>query len=93
MLTFSARIFNHTNADVTNATVILRDAIARDHPYASIFGVNLAAGGDTKVSQSVSIPQREYEQWLRGAPPHLVIQLSSGEERPVEISRGPIGGN
>lgn len=93
-LTFKARIFNYSGADVTGATIKLMDRIDPRHNYATFSGISIASGESAVVSSSATVPSREYRAWQQGAPPRLLVQFtdSQGKNRlaPVELAQGPV---
>jgi hypothetical protein len=92
MLTFSAKVFNYSGEDVSNATISLKDSVLPGQTYAVFQGVSISSNHSATVSSSVTIPAREYQGWKQGSPPHLVVQFVdlSGNNRMenVELTQG-----
>ncbi len=93
-LTFRARIFNYSGADISNATVSLADPIDPRITYASLPGISISKRGNTVVSASITIPSEEYRRWRQGSQPQLLVGFadSRGQRRiePVELARRPV---
>jgi len=93
-LTFTVRLFNHSGADVTNATVVLRDAVIPSRNYGTFSSVSVAAGHAVQLSATFQVPQREYQSWQQGQRPFLMIEYADAAgnklRRPVEVVRGPV---
>jgi predicted RecA/RadA family phage recombinase len=94
-LTFSARVFNYSGADVASATINLGDSVLAGQTYATFPGINISSRASAVVSSSVTIPAREYQSWQQGGTPYLTIQFTdtTGNNRleAVELTRGPVG--
>lgn len=83
-VTMRLQVFNYSGEDVQNATIVLRE----NHPGGQVLAKSDVLpewrnGRHTVIEQSFSIPKREYEQWLRGAQPNLLVIYvdSAGEQR------------
>jgi hypothetical protein len=91
-LTFSAKVFNYSGADVSNATLRLVDPLLPNTVYATFTGISIPDRESAVVSSSVTIPAREYQSWQQGAPPRLTIEFTdaSGAQRleTVELVQG-----
>ena len=94
-LTFTVRVFNYSDADVNNATLVLQDPLVPRAVYATFTGVEIRDRGNVRLSTQVTVPRREYESWLKGGSPALDVQYTSAEgkslRRRVELSRMPVG--
>jgi hypothetical protein len=93
-LTFSARIFNYSDGDVTSATVTLRGPGAPKGAYATFYAITLRDRDSVRVSQEITVPAREYQLWRMGRAPSLVVQyqgLSGDAVSAVELRRGFVG--
>ena len=94
-LTFSARVFNYSDSDVTGATVTLKGPGAQAGSYASFYGITLYDRDSVRLSQDIIVPRREYERWHKGQAPLLIVQYrdlsGAARQRVVELSRGPVG--
>jgi hypothetical protein len=94
-LTFSARIFNYSDAYITSATVTLAGPGAPDGNYATFNGISLSDKQSVRLSREITIPQHEYERWGKGQTPLLTVDyvdLSGAmQRRGVELSLGPVG--
>ncbi len=93
-LTFKARVFNYSGADISGATIRLTDPFDPRRSYAAFAGISIASNESTVVSSSVTIPGREYRAWQQGTPPHLIVQYADGQGHrrlaPVELSQRPV---
>lgn len=91
-LTFSAKVFNYSGEDVSNATISLVDSMLPNQTYATFQGISITSNDSATVSTSVTIPSREYQAWQQGAPPSLTVQFTdlNGNNRlePVELTQG-----
>ena len=74
-LTFSAKVFNYSGEDVSNATITLVDSMLPNKAYATFQGISITSDDSATVSSSVTIPSREYQGWQQGAPPLLTVQF------------------
>jgi hypothetical protein len=100
----SLRVFNYSEADVQDATISLvswrprapgaAEAWEKEQP--SLQGVTLRVNERQVVPPlegTFTVPAREYQQWLKGAGPHFVIdyQDASGkpQHRTIELMRRP----
>jgi predicted RecA/RadA family phage recombinase len=93
-LTLSLRLFNHSTADVSNATVVLRDLIIPSRNFGTFPNVNIPAGQTVQLSGTFQVPQREYQSWQQGRKPFLMIEYAdaSGNKvrRPIEVAPGHV---
>jgi hypothetical protein len=100
----SLRVFNYSEADVQDATIRLTGSLphgrgageAWEKEQPCFQGVALRVNERQVVPPlegTFTVPAREYEQWLRGAGPHFVIdyQDASGnpQHRAIELMRRP----
>jgi hypothetical protein len=100
----SLRIFNYSEADVQDATISLVSSLphppgaaeAWEKEQPAFQGVALHVNERQAVpplEATFTVPAREYQQWLKGAGPHFVIdyQDASGEpqHRAIELMRRP----
>ena len=93
-LTLAVRIFNYSDADVTNATVTLQDSLQADTDYGSYPGpTSIANCESARFSTDFTVPRAEYERWQNGGTPPLRIQYSdsvgSAVQRMIELAAGP----
>ena len=93
-LTFRARIFNYSGADISGATVSLVDPINPRIAYANFPGISISNRGNTVVSASITIPGSEYQRWRQGSQPQLLVGFvdSQGQHHIelVELARRPV---
>jgi hypothetical protein len=93
-LTLTLRLFNHSGADVSNATVMLRDRIIPSQNYGTFASVKVPAGRAVQLSGTFQISQHEYQSWQQGRQPFLMIEYADAAgnkvRRPIEIARSPI---
>jgi len=96
-LTLTLRLFNHSSADVSNATVVLRDVMIPTRNYGTISNVNVPAGRAVQFSGTFQVPQREYQSWQQGRQPLLMIEYTDAVgnkvRRPIEIVPGHVRPN
>jgi hypothetical protein len=100
----SLHVFNYSEADVQDATISLRSSLphpagaaeAWEKEQPSFQGVALRVNEGQvgpPLEATFTIPAREYQQWLKGAQPHFVIdyQDASGkpQHRAIELMRRP----
>jgi hypothetical protein len=93
-LTFKARVFNYSGADITGATFLLMRADQLGPAYATFPGISITKNQSTVVSSSIALSSRDYQAWQKGAPPRLFVQFtdSQGQNRrePVQLAWGPV---
>jgi hypothetical protein len=96
-LTMTLQLFNHSTADVSNATLVLRDGIIPSRNYGTISNVNVPAGHAVQLSATFQVPQREYQSWQQGRQPFLMIEYADAAgnkvRRPIEIAPGHVRPN
>ena len=100
----SIHVFNYSEADVKDATISLRSSLphapgareAWEKQQPAFQGVTLRVNEHQVVpplEATFTVPAREYQQWLKGAQPHFVIdyQDASGkpQHRAIELMRRP----
>ena len=94
-VTFSMRVNNHSNADVSNAAVTVRDGMNRETVYATFTSVSIAQGNGVKLSADIFVSRAEYDRWENGNMPTVEIEYqdSSGNTRVqrVQLVRMPAG--
>ena len=94
-LTLTLRLFNHTTADVSNATVVLRDMLIPTRNFGTFPNVNVPAGQTVHLTGTFQVPQREYQGWQQGRRPFLMIEYADATgnnvRRPIEIAPGSVG--
>ena len=77
-LTFSVRIYNYSDADVTAATVTVQDALDCRTSYMVFPDVSLPDRNAVRLSSAFVMPRREYERWQAGASPLVFIEFVNG---------------
>ncbi len=100
----SLRVFNYSEADVKDATISLENSLphapgageAWEKEQPSFRGVTLHVNERQVVpplEATFTVPAREYEEWLRGAQPHFVIDYQDATGKPrhraIELMRRP----
>jgi hypothetical protein len=100
----SLRVFNYSAADVQDATISLTSSLphppgageAWEKEQRPFQGVALRVNEHQvlpPLEGTFTVPAREYQQWLKGAQPHFVIdyQDTSGkpQHRTIELMRRP----
>lgn len=95
LLTFTARVFNYSDADVSGTVVLEHSGPIPGQPYWSLPGTSIANRGSVRLSCSVTIPRAEYEGWRQGRRPNLHVDTTDADghtiRRPVELSPGAVG--
>lgn len=95
LVTFSMRVNNHSNVDVSSATVTVRDGMNRETVYATFNSVSIAQGDGVKLSADISVSRAEYDRWENGNMPTVEIEYldSSRDTRVqrVQLARMPAG--
>jgi len=93
-LTLTLRLFNHGTADVSNATVVLRDWIIPSRNFGTFPNVNVPAGQTVQLSGTFQVPQREYQSWQQGRRPFLIMEYADATgnkvRRPIEVAPGHV---
>jgi hypothetical protein len=94
-VTFSVRVFNYSDADVTSATLILEGHSLSGGPLATFYGITFTDKESVRLSQDITVPLAEYQHWHSAQHPLLLIKYQdsngSAQRRSVELSRGPVG--
>jgi hypothetical protein len=93
-LTLVLQLQNHSGGYVANGTLALVDRLRPDRkPSTFADTVTVADRRGVKVSGTLTIDTREYQDWQRGVPPALVIDFIDARgrkvERVVELARLP----
>jgi hypothetical protein len=65
-VSFSARVFNDSPADLLGATITLQHA-AFSKPLATFSGISIPKGGSVILTQEISAPKTLYDSWNRGS--------------------------
>ena len=94
-LTFSALVFNYSGKDVLVATLVLASSLPPEpESFCSIPAIAIVDRGQVQIQCLATIPHREYEHWIQGAPPNLHIDTSDANgnsvQYPVSLSPAPI---
>jgi hypothetical protein len=71
-VSFSARVFNDSPADLLDATITLQHA-AFSQPLATFSGISIPRGGSVVLTQEFSAPKALYDTWNRGSVMSLRI--------------------
>lgn len=94
-LTFSARIFNYSDADVISATVTLLGPGVPDGVYAMFYGLTVPDKDSVRLTKDITIPLNQYRRWQQHVEmPILMVQYqaSSGpQNETVELTDDPAG--
>jgi hypothetical protein len=100
----SLRVFNYSEADVTDATIRLASSLphapgaaeAWEKEQPTFQGVVLRVNERQVVpplEATFTVPAREYEQWLKGLGPQFVIDYQDASGKPrhrgIELTRRP----
>jgi hypothetical protein len=65
-VSFSARVFNDSPADLLGATITLQHA-AFSKPLATFSGISIPKGGSVVLTREISAPTALYDSWNRGS--------------------------
>jgi len=94
-LTFAARIFNYSDSDVVSATVTLKGPGEPGGAYATFYGITFRDKESVRVSQTITVPQQQYEQWRKGQSPLLGIEFQdlsgAAQSTLVELGNQSVG--
>ena len=90
-VTLAVRIFNYSDADVANATVILQDSGPSTQDYGYYPGsVSIADRESLKVSGDFNISADEYNRWQDSSMPSLRIEYQdingNSVRRTIEVT-------
>jgi hypothetical protein len=77
-ISFSARVFNNSPADVNNATIILQHAIL-SKPMATFRDISIPKGGSVTLNQEISVPKVLYSSWNKGNVLAFQITAKDGD--------------
>lgn len=95
LLTFTFDVYNFSDADVSNAQVVLSDWLDLD-AYGSASDISIADRGKVRIQGEVEVDANDYERWHVGASPFLYIEFQNGFgntfRRPVELAQSLLGG-
>lgn len=82
-ITFTARVFNYSGANVTDATLELRDCPSPAAPCSSFPNINIDTKRSVHLSTKITIPAAFYAHWQHSGRPELVIEFTTadGEKR------------
>jgi len=75
-VTFTMRVFNHGSADVSGATLTVKNPVDRAAIYATFSNILIAKNESVKLSSSISVPRAEYDRWQAGNDPAVEIQYT-----------------
>ena len=81
-VTMTVRIDNNGTSDVNSATLSVANPVAKEN-FGTFDNISVVKGGSARVSQSLSIPQRFYQQWQKGANPLLNLDYTDENGKPV----------
>lgn len=82
-LTLTLRLFNHSGADVADATVVLEDPSQQGGSFGSITGVAVRYREDIRLSADFIISRAEYDAWQQGGQPKLHIDFTDANGNSV----------
>jgi len=96
-VTLLLRLRNNSGRYVSNGSIRLVDRIAPGDVLATLGGpVDVAYRASARVAGSVTVERSEYQRWVRGDAPKLVVSLIDARGRhldhPVELVRMPGAG-
>src|SRR5436309_6201655 len=95
LATFTTRVFNYSDADVSDATLVLDSRLVSGQTYWSFPSVSIANRGSVRLRCTITIPRAEYNAWQQGARPNLHLDTANADgtslRRIVELTRNLIG--
>jgi uncharacterized protein YjdB len=81
-MTFIARVFNFSGADVRDAVFLLEDHLLSGKSYATFRVASIANGASVLLSSAVTIPAPVYDWWQKRGPA-FVVEFKAGGERSI----------
>jgi hypothetical protein len=95
LATFTTRVFNYSDADVSDATVVLDSRLVPGQTYWSFPAVSMVNRGSVRLRCAITIPKAEYNLWQQGARPNLHVDTANPDgtslRRLVELTRNLVG--
>jgi hypothetical protein len=94
-LTLTIQIFNYSNADIKQASLVLHQsdpgmAVEGAFPAVKVFRNQT----DVRLSQEFTIPSHEYWRWQNGMTPRLMVHFMGAngieQRRSIQLSRRPV---
>ena len=93
--TFTTRLFNYSDADVSDATVVLDSRLVPGQTYCSVLSVSISNRGNVRLRCEITIPRAEYSALQQGARPNLHVDAANPDgtslRRTVELTRNLVG--
>jgi len=86
------RVFNYSGADVIGAQIILEDRLLGEDLGSFAAIVDLRDRESARVSDTYTVPRREYEQWQEGAHPRLRLEFTdaAGTTQRAAVELAPL---
>lgn len=95
-LTLDVRIFNHTGGDIHTARITVQNSLVPNGEFGSFPEFSIASGQAADLTQTLNLPQREFQRWQTGATPQFVISYvdanGSNVQGRIELIRRPLKG-
>ena len=95
LATFTTRVFNYSDADLSEATVVLDSRLVPGQTYWSFPSVSIVNRGSVRLRHAITIPKAEYIAWQQGARPNLHVDTANADgtslRRMVELARNLMG--
>jgi hypothetical protein len=95
LVTFTTRVFNYSDADISDAKVVLDSRVVSGQTYCSFPSVSIANRGTVRLKCAITIPKPEYNAWQQGARPNLNVDTANPDgtslRRSVELTRNVVG--
>jgi hypothetical protein len=94
-LTLTVQVFNYSDADIRQASVVLHHSgpamlVNAAFPPVKVFHNQT----DVRLSQEFTIPLEEYQRWLNGMVPKLVVHFMGAngieQNRSIQLTRRPM---
>ena len=94
-LTLTVQVFNYSDADIKEASLVLREsgpgiAVDGTFPAVKLFHDR----SDVRLSQQFSVTREEYRRWQNGMDPRLVVHYVGAngieQNRSIQLARRPM---
>ncbi|HYM13651.1 MAG TPA: hypothetical protein VEU62_23125 [Bryobacterales bacterium] len=95
-VTLALRLFNYSDADLSNAKVTLQDSREPLKSLGSLGTISFRRHESGHLSETFIIPKEEYNRWHHGASPTVQITYKDGHGKPqqrlIELAPRFVGG-
>lgn len=83
-VTLTVRVWNFSDADVTDATITLEDYALPNATYGSFTHVSIRDRESARLASDFTAPKREYERWENGGTPRMRVAYKDAAGKTVE---------